>query len=86
MIFRMPYGKEGMVVTLPEKYISILPPPKTIEPPAVDLTSAALENPIGSPPFQEVISGKKSAIIAITDHQRAGAYQKEILNDILMNT
>lgn len=79
----MPYGREGMEVALPEKNISILPPPRTIEPPAAGIASAALKNPIGSPPFQEVISGKRSALIAITDHQRLGSYQKEILSLVL---
>jgi lactate racemase len=79
----MPYGKEGMEVNLPEKNVSILRPPKTFEPPSIDLTTAALDHPIGSPSFQEVIDGKKSGLIAITDHQRLGAYQKEILSDVL---
>ena len=83
MIFQMPYGKTGMEVTLPEKNVFILGPPRKVEPASIGATAAALENPIGSPPFEELISGRKSALIAITDHQRLGAYQREVLSQVL---
>lgn len=80
MNFLLPYGKQGMEVCLPDKNAHILTPPDLQDLSAGDATLAKLESPLGSPPFEEMAEGEKTALIAMADHHRFGTYQKEILN------
>ena len=68
----VPYGHSFMIADIPEKnfagyYFSALPD-------AVENESAevcrALDNPIDSPPLEELAKGKKNAVIITSDHTR----------------
>lgn len=83
MNFLLPYGKQGIEVCLPDKNAHILTPPDLQDLSDADPTLAKLESPLGSPPFEEMAEGKKTALIAMADHHRFGTYQKEILNQVL---
>ena len=79
----LPYGKQGMEVSLPEKNAHVLTPPGVLETPSGDPTVAAIESPLGTAPFEEIVEGKRTALIAMADHHRFGTYQKEVLSLVL---
>ena len=81
---KIPYGKTGMSVDLPEKNLlgifeSVLPEA------AADQTAEvqrALDAPIGSIPLEQLATGKKTALVITSDHTRP-VPSKTIMPEIL---
>ena len=69
---RLPYGKTGMDIDIPEKFLNgvyhaQLPPPVYDQQAEI---IRALDNPVNSEPLEHLASGKKSAVIIASDHTR----------------
>ncbi|MBP5181435.1 MAG: DUF2088 domain-containing protein, partial [Lentisphaeria bacterium] len=68
----LPYGRSGMKLLLPQKRLkgvfrAALPP--GVPDPAAEVRRA-LDEPIFSPPLEELAKGKRNAVIIASDHTR----------------
>ena len=71
MEIRIPYGKTGMTVEIPEdRVIRSRVDELSSDRPGIELVKEAMENPIGSPRLRELAKGKKTACIIVSDHTR----------------
>jgi len=68
----LPYGGRGMQLRVPTANLSAVLQPQPVEPstaPSSDI-QAALDNPVGAPPLQELAKGHNSAIVICDDITR----------------
>jgi len=85
MKMTLPYDREEMEIAITAKNLHLIKPPPIPDDLDPEPVRSALENPVGFPPFREMVQGKKSLLIAVTDHQRKGTYQKKILHALLQS-
>jgi nickel-dependent lactate racemase len=85
MKISLPYDRDGMEVSIAAENLHPIKPPPIPDDLDPETVRSSLEKPVGFPPFREMIQGKKSLLIAVTDHQRKGTYQKEILHFLLQS-
>lgn len=72
--FKLPYGKEKLVLNVDEKHLGGVlvskiheyNPDKSGE----ELVKAAIENPIGTPRLKDMVEGKKKIVVISSDHTR----------------
>ena len=71
MKLRIPYGKTGMTVEIPEdRVIRSRIDELSSDRPGIELVREAMEAPIGSPRLRELAKGKKTACLIVSDHTR----------------
>ena len=74
MILAIPYGKENMEIEVPAHNLAGVFEPEELTRPGnateTDIVNAALDNPVASPPLEELAAGKAKVTVITSDHTR----------------
>jgi len=86
MEYKVPYGKSGQTVELPEEHVAqVLLPPVTGELHSIgELMQDALDHPIGTPPLDQLVKAGDKVVLIVSDITRAWA-RFDLFLPILVN-